>query len=94
MEKEIAGKILSCLRNTTNYAKDVSSHNSPIEIAKNGNNASSIVLPDRNISSFTGYAFSQYIAQSVDGFKALNVDDCEDYNRKVFESRRLHVDAR
>lgn len=95
MEKEIAGKILSCLRNTQKYTEEVSSsHNSPSEITKSRNNAASILFPDRNISSCTGFAFSQYIAQSVDEFKALNVEDCEEFNQRAFEFRRLHTEAR
>lgn len=95
MEKEIAGKILSCLRNTKNYTEEVaSSHRNSSEIIKSRNNAASILFPDKNISSCTGFAFSQYIAQSVDGFKALNVEDCEEFNQKAVEFRRLHAEAR
>lgn len=93
MEKEIAGKILSCLRNTSKYPEETVSSHIPNGTSQNNDNTVRIVLPDRNISSCTGYAFSQYIGQSVDGCRALNVEDCEEFNLRIFESRRHNLDS-
>ncbi len=93
MENEIAGKILSCLRSATKTRRGSLADSSSLSLtpSQSKSNENGICNGDTStretISSFVGFSFSQYIAQSVHGSKRLDLEDLEDFNYKIMKSK-------
>lgn len=96
MEKEIAGKILSCLRGPSATAEEdlpcsiASDSAKVIENKKNADSKSEQMdTSDSTIYFDIGFSFTQFLAQSVDGgSKGINLDDLEEYNYNVLNTRK------
>lgn len=95
MEKEIAGKILSCLRSSpkvpeedeTNAVISLSHSSCGLNNRISENNSSVTRMLNEDIFSFNvGYSFTQYLAQSVDNQHGINLNDFEEYNYNIMKS--------
>lgn len=95
MEKEIAGKILSCLRSSPK-ATEEDELNAVISLSHSSygfsdriseNNSSATRILNEDIFSFNvGYSFTQYLAQSVDNQDGINLNDFEEHNYNIMKS--------